>query len=191
MLSAASFRAKFEQGLGFGAYVATGTPAQRERWSAASVGLALSGPQRELIGSFTRRINLLVISGVWCGDCVQQCPMLAAIAAAGKPGVIDLRFVDRDANLDLAEPLRICGGLRVPTVLWLNEDFEFVSLLGDRTLSRYRAMAAKQLGPACPLPGAALPLEDAAATMQDWVNETERVHLMLRMSPKLRERYAD
>lgn len=190
MLTPTVFRAKFDRGLGYRDYVATGTPAQQERWAAAGHGIALTEAQRALIKSFTRRINVLVISGVWCGDCVQQCPMLAAIGAAA-PGMIEVRYVDRDENLDLAEPLMICGGLRVPTVLWLNEDFEFVSLLGDRTLSRYRALAAKQLGPACPLPGAALPPEEAAATLQDWVDETERVHLLLRMSPKLRERHGD
>lgn len=189
MLSPALLKAKFDQGLSYGDYVATGTAAQQERWREAAAGVRLTEAQRGLIGSFFRRINMLVVSGVWCGDCVAQCPMLAAIAAAARPGVIELRLVDRDEHLDLAEPLRICGGLRVPTVLWLNEDFEFVSLLGDRTLSRYRAMAAKRLGAACPLPGAALPSDEVAATLQDWVDETERVHLLLTLSPKLTARH--
>jgi hypothetical protein len=85
----------------------------------------------------------------------------------------------------------ICGGRRVPTVLFLNEDFEFVSILGDRSLTRYRAMAAKQLGASCPLPGAPVPADEIAATRQDWLNEFERVQLVLRLSPKLRERYND
>jgi thioredoxin-like negative regulator of GroEL len=135
-------------------------------------------------------MNVLVISGVWCGDCVHQVPIFDHImrAAGGK---ITLRCLDRDKNLDLAEPLMICGGLRVPTVVWLNEDAEFVSILGDRTLSRYRAMAARNLGPSCPLPGAAPATDELAAAVQDWVDEFERVHLLLRLSPKLRERYGD
>jgi hypothetical protein len=71
------------------------------------------------------------------------------------------------------------------------EDFEFVSLLGDRTLSRYRAVAQRNLGPACPLPGAPLPDEELAATLQDWIDETERVHLILRLSTRLREMHGD
>jgi hypothetical protein len=79
----------------------------------------------------------------------------------------------------------------VPTVIWMAEDFEFVSLLGDRTLPRYRAMAARQLGPACPLPGAALPADEAAATMQAWLDEFERVQLILRLSGRLRQKHGD
>lgn len=190
MLSPSFFKYKFDLAVPYDDYVATGTSPQQERWRSAAAGVVLTDVQRALLGAFTRRINILVLSGVWCGDCVQQCPMLAAIAV-GARGSIDLRFLDRDEHLDLSEPLKICGGLRVPTVVYLNEDHEFVSVLGDRTLSRYRAMAARQFGPACPMPGAALPPDEAAATLQEWVDETERVHLLLRMSPKLRERHAD
>ena len=68
---------------------------------------------------------------------------------------------------------------------------EFVSLLGDRTLPRYRAMAARQLGPACPVPGAALPPDEAAATLQAWLDEFERVQLILRLSARLRDKHGD
>lgn len=190
MLSPEFFKAKFDAALPYGRYVETGKPQHRQNWAAAAERVRLTEPQRRLIAAFTRKINLLVLSGTWCGDCVAQCPMLEAIAAANRDR-IDLRFLDRDEHLDLAEQVSICGGLRVPTAIYLNEDFEFLSLLGDRTLSRYRAMAAKQLGAACPLPGAEVPAEEIAATLQDWVDETERVHLMLRLSPKLRKRYGD
>jgi hypothetical protein len=71
------------------------------------------------------------------------------------------------------------------------EDFEFMSLLGDKTLSRLRAKAAKSLGAACPLPGAELPADELAATLQEWLNEVERVHLLLRLSTRLRELHQD
>jgi hypothetical protein len=79
----------------------------------------------------------------------------------------------------------------VPTVVWCAEDFEFCSVQGDRTLARYRAMAARQLGAACPLPAASVPADEAAATMQGWIDEFERVQLMLRLSPRLRQRHGD
>lgn len=85
----------------------------------------------------------------------------------------------------------LCGGLRVPVVLILNEDFDVLSVEGDRSLARYRALAARQLGPACPLPGAPVPDDEVAATRQDWVDAFERAHLMARLSTKLRQRYAD
>ncbi len=190
MLTPDLFRAKFELALPYERYVAAGTPSQQDNWSRFRPRVALADSQRQLVASFTRRINALCLSGLWCGDCVQQCPMLDAIAQAN-PGGITLRFLDRDEHADLAEHVKICGGLRVPTLILLNEDFEFVSILGDRTLARYRAIASRQLGPSCPLPGAPVPADEIAATLSDWVGEFERVALLLRLSPKLRQRHND
>jgi thiol-disulfide isomerase/thioredoxin len=190
MINADELKSHFEAAKPYAAYVATGNPSQQESWRRIYDQAILSAEQRRLIGAFTRRMPVLVLSGVWCGDCVQQCPLIARIAEA-HPAMVDLRFVDRDAHRELADQVMICGGHRVPTVIFMAEDFEFVSLLGDRTLSRYRAIAARQLGPSCPLPGAPVPPEEMAATMQDWVNEFERVHLLLRLSPRLRGRHGD
>ncbi len=76
-------------------------------------------------------------------------------------------------------------------VIYMAEDFEPVSIFGDRTLHRYRAIAAKQLGASCPLPGAPLPNEELQATLQDWLDEIERVHLLLRLSARLRQKHGD
>jgi thiol-disulfide isomerase/thioredoxin len=196
MLTSGLLESKFAVALAYEPYLATAKPNELENWRRFEGQVHLTDTQRRLVAGFARRLNVLVLSGTWCGDCVQQCPMLAAIAAAkpanspGAPG-IDLRFLDRDANPDLADRVRICSGLRVPTAIFINEDFDFLSLMGDRTLSRYRAMAAKRLGAACPLPGAQVPTDEIAATLQDWLWEFERIQLMLRLSPKLRARYGD
>lgn len=190
MLSAEVLRRHFDAALPYGRYVRSGTGAQQESWQRIHDQALLTGEQRVLIAAFMRRMPVLVISGMWCGDCVQQCPLIARIAEAN-PAMIDLRFVDRDEHRELADRVMICGGHRVPTVIFMAEDFEFVGLLGDRTLSRYRAMAMRQLGPSCPLPGAPVPPEEMSATLQDWVNEFERVHLLLRLSPRLRQRHGD
>jgi hypothetical protein len=116
--------------------------------------------------------------------------MLDAIAAAN-PAKIDLKWLDRDEHIDLSNLIRINAGLRVPTVIFMAEDFEPVSIFGDRTLTRYRAIAAKQLGPSCPMPGAPIPQDELNATLQEWVNEFERVQLLLRLSTRLREKHGD
>jgi len=184
-------RTKFAAGVPYDAYVAAGKPHEQHNWQGFHSRVHPTDAERALLAGFARRINVLCISGIWCGDCVQQCPFLAHIERAN-PSCIALRFVDRDEHADLADGLKICGGKRVPVVLFLNEDFEFVSLLGDRTLSRYRALAARNLGgAACPLPGAPTPPDEIAAELQDFVDEFERVHLLLRLSPKLRQRHGD
>ena len=135
-------------------------------------------------------MKVLVVSGIWCGDCVQQCPLLHRIAEAN-PTAIDLRLVDRDAHRDLAERIRVNGGDRVPVALFLAEDFEFCAAFGDRSLHRYRALARSQLGASCPIGIAPPDQDELAATLGDWVNEFERVQLMLRLSPRLRRKHGD
>jgi len=181
--------ASFESGLPYDEYLAT-DPARAAPWRRMEPQVRLAEPQRALLRAFTRRMGVLAVSGIWCGDCSAQGPMLAAIAAEN-PAMIDLRWVDRDDHPRLADMVRICGGHRVPTVIFLAEDMEFVSLLGDRTLARYRAIAARQLGPSCPVPGAPIPRDEIDATIADWVNEFERVHLLLRLSPRLRAVHGD
>ncbi len=199
MVDPAALRSFFQQGKPFPAYIASAKPNEAPGWANMARQARLSETQAALVRTFTRRINVLVLSGTWCGDCVQQCPILHAIAqakpaAAGSaPGAagIDLRFLDRDEHIELADRVKICGGHRVPCAIFMNEDFEFVSIMGDRTLSRYRAVAARQLGPSCPLPGAPVPPDELAATTADWLSEFERVALLLRLSAKLRQRHGD
>ena len=190
LFNPAVLRERFGRGLGYTDYLATGTDHQRSAWEDIRARAELSDAQRALIEGFVREINILAISGIWCGDCVQQLPFLEAIRAAN-PGKVNLRYIDRDEHSDFTSPLTICSGNRVPVVVFMNEDFDFVSLFGDRTLSRYRAMAARNLGPSCPVPGAAVAQDELEATFQDWINETERVHLLCRLSTKLRARYDD
>jgi len=190
MLSAEFLRSKFQAGLPYAAYVSTAKPGERPRWDAMNQRSTLTPAQTALLKGFHREMNVLVVSGTWCGDCVQQCPLIARIAESN-PDKIHLRFVDRDQHHDLADRIMINAGHRVPTAIFMAEDFEFVSLLGDRTLSRYRAAAARQLGPACPVPGAPVPDDELAACLQEWLNEFERVQLLLRLSTRLREMHGD
>lgn len=189
MLNANYLRGHFEKGHTFARYVEKGTADQISRWAGVHERIRITAPQRKLLQSFTREMKVLVTSGLWCGDCAAQCPMLSRIA--DESGKIDLRFVDRDEHAELSEKIKINSGLRVPTVIFMAEDFEFLGLLGDRTLTRYRAVAAKQLGASCPLPGAPIPDDEIAGTVQDWVDEFERIQLMLRLSPRLREKHGD
>lgn len=189
MITPDLLRSSFEAGLPYDRYVATGSPDQQANWARTHTRVALTPDQQRVVRGFSRRLPVLVTSGMWCGDCAQQCPIFDHIARLGT--AVDLRFVDRDVHKPLADAVRICGGNRVPTVLFLNEDFEFVALAGDKSLSRLRHAATTQLGSACPVPGAAEPADLLAATVQDWVNDFERAHLIVRLSAKLRQRHGD
>jgi len=105
--------------------------------------------------------------------------------------MIRQRFLDRDAIAELTDNLTINSGKRVPVALFMAEDFALCSVYGDRTLSRYRALAQRQLGPSCST-GLFIPdADELKSTLQDWLNECERVQLMLRLSTRLRQKYND
>ncbi len=181
---------KFASALPYSEYVHTGTDEQQRRWQQVYDAAKLTAPQTQLVAGFSRSMKVLIVSGIWCGDCVQQCPLLQRIAEAN-PNHINLRLLDRDAHKDLSDQVRINAGDRVPVALFLSEDFELCSALGDRTIHRYRALAAKQLGPSCPIAIAPPDQSELAATLNDWLTEFERVHLMLRLSPRLRKKHGD
>jgi thiol-disulfide isomerase/thioredoxin len=187
----ASFLAeKFAAALPYDRYVHTGTEEQQRRWQQLYAAAQVTDAQRQLVAGFVRDMKVLIVSGIWCGDCVQQCPLLQRIAEANSAH-IELRLLDRDEHRDLSEKLRINGGDRVPVALFLAEDHELCSVFGDRTLNRYRALASRQLGPSCPTGIIAPGADELAATMQDWLNEFERVQLMLRLSARLRQKHQD
>jgi thiol-disulfide isomerase/thioredoxin len=190
MLTSQYFTEKFAAALPYDRYLQTGTDEQRRRWTQVYDAAHLTGEQRRLIAGLGRDMKILITSGIWCGDCVQQCPLLQRIAEAN-PGRLELRLVDRDQHKDLQQQLRVNAGDRVPVAIFMAEDFEFCSAFGDRTLSRYRALAKKQLGPACPIAIAPPDPDELAATLQDWLDEFERVQLMLRLSARLRQKHGD
>ncbi|MFK7962292.1 MAG: thioredoxin family protein [Phycisphaerales bacterium] len=178
----------FDHGHDYEAYLATDA-GRAANWRRVGEQIELTEDQRTLLGGFSRQMRVLAISGIWCGDCAQQGPLIQAIADGSD--AIDLRWVDRDDEAELAAQVRINAGDRVPVLIFMAEDCEPVSVFGDRTLTRYRAMAEKQLGGACPLPGAPVPADELAGTLQDWLDEFERVHLLLRLSGRLRQKHGD
>jgi thiol-disulfide isomerase/thioredoxin len=181
---------KFTAALPYEAYVHSSTEEQQRRWKQVYDATAVTPAQATLIGQFARKMNVLVISGIWCGDCVQQCPLLQRIAEANNDKIA-LRFVDRDLHRDLSQQCRINAGDRVPVALFLAEDGELCSIYGERTLSRYRAIAMRQLGAACEIAIAPPAKDELAETLADWLNEFERIQLMLRLSARLRQKYGD
>jgi thiol-disulfide isomerase/thioredoxin len=181
---------QFDTALRYNNYIQTGTDEQQRRWRQVYDAAHLTDPQKVLIRGFVRQMKILAFSGIWCGDCVEQCPLIQRIAEAN-PDKIDLRFVERPRDGELPPELRINGGNRVPVILFLSEDNKWCATAGDRTINRYRAIALRRLGSMCPTGIVAPEKEELDSTLADWVNEVERVQLMLRLTPRLREKYQD
>ena len=179
----------FAQGLPFDQYIASGTPDQKLRWMQVTDAIKATEPQLSLFSTFVREMKVLIISGLWCGDCVEQGPMAHILAKLSDK--IELRYIDRDTIGELRDHVKVCGGTRVPVAVFMAEDFAHCSTFGDRTLTRYRAIQEKQLGTACSTGLFLPPEEELTETIQDWANEFERVQIMLRLSTRLRTKHQD
>ncbi|REK15780.1 MAG: thiol reductase thioredoxin [Planctomycetota bacterium] len=184
------FAARFDDGLTYDAFLEKyGSDEHRRRWADLHARVKLTSAQQGLLAGFERDMKVLCLAGAWCGDCVNQCPIFDHFAAANSR--IAVRYFDRDDHPELATELKICGGARVPVVVILSEDDFEVLRFGDKTLAKYRQMAADHLGPACPsgLGGVDQGLLDAVT--QDWLDIFERAQLILRLSGRLREKHGD
>lgn len=179
----------FAGALSYGEYVETGTDEQKKSWEGVYKAASLNSQQKDLLGGFVREMKVLTVSGIWCGDCVEQGPLLERIAEGSEQ--IDLRIVDRDAVPELRDNIMINQGQRVPMVLFMAEDYAFCGCYGDRVLSRYRRIVEQQVGAACAT-GLIVPEADAmAADLQCWLDEFERIQWMLRSSARLRQKHED
>ena len=184
------FRRAFAGGVAYSEYLATGNDRERAAWERAGAALpALPQDAGSRLDPAGRIVNVLCLSGIWCGDCVRSVPIVARLAEAAGPSV-DPRFVDRDAIPELRDELRVLGAMRVPMVVFLTEDFHEIGRYGDRPLTVYREKAATELGAACPLPGSADGGALAAET-DEWLDVFERMILMARLAPSLRARHGD
>jgi thiol-disulfide isomerase/thioredoxin len=181
---------RFASALPYDRYVQTGNEEQQRRWKQVYDAARLNDTQKGLVAGFVRNMKILIFSGIWCGDCIQQCPLIQRIVEAN-PARIDLRFVERPRESELPSEVRINAGSRVPVVIFLSEDNEWCATAGDRTIHRYRALAHARLGPLCPTGIVAPEKDELDATLTDWLNEVERVQLMLRLTPRFRQKYQD
>lgn len=187
----ALLQSKFDIALPYEAFVALGeAEGMRGPWDERYGRLELTDDQRNLVQSWTRPMKVLCLTGRWCGDCALQGSAMQRIAEANS--LIELRFIQRDEeHADIVVPSQINAGFRVPVTWWMSEDGEPVYSFGDRSLSRYRSMAGKQLPPNQNPVLAAPPADPVREVLNEMIDEFERVHLILRLSPRLRQLHGD
>ena len=183
------WRRNWEMASDYETWIGGSDPGMARRWIDSGARTPeLTDDQLERLRGFGREMNVLMYAAIWCGDCARTGPMLRKIAEACGDGVL-LRVIDRDASGELRDELRLVGATRVPVVVFLSEDWWEVGRFGDRTLSVYRAKAAREVGRGQPA-GVLAPVA-LEAEMGEWVDVFERMLLMIRLSPPLRRRHGD
>ena len=159
------FHRAFGDAVPYREYLATGNSGEAAAWARADATLpALPHDAQTRLDAAGRVVNVLCLSGIWCGDRVRSVPIGPSV---------HLGLVDRDAVPELRDELRVLGAMRVPVVVFLSENFHEIGRYGDRPLTVYREKAATELGAACPLPGSA-DRGALAAETAEWLDVFER-----------------
>jgi thiol-disulfide isomerase/thioredoxin len=178
----------FESALSYQPFLETyGSSSDRERWNRTRQAVVLTPDQSQVLQKFVRRMDILVLAGAWCGDCAGQCPAFERFADLAP--CLNIRYLDRDEYPEAQKELQINGGNRVPVVVFYSEDGYEVARYGERTLTAYRNLAAQLGGDTC---GSGIVTGDLlSGVVSDWLREFERVHWILRLSPRLRRIHND
>ena len=183
----------YEQALPYQEFLQTfATHEHQRRWQGVYEQVVLTAEQKALLSGFVRKMHVLCLAGPWCGDCVNACPIFQRIAEASP--AISLRFINRPQQFDpqapdlqtaVANELMICGGPRVPVLVFISEDWFECERFGERTLATYRHKVASLSGASCPTGLFAPPTDLLAANIAEWLGHFERIQLMLLTSPRL------
>ena len=85
------FRQVFRDALAYPEYLATENGRERAAWARAEAAVPrLPDDAQTRLDPAGRIVNVLCLSGIWCGDRVRSVPIVARLAGAAGPSV-DLR----------------------------------------------------------------------------------------------------
>ncbi len=112
---------RFEQGLTYDAYKAQMTR-NRERFDTNEATVNLVATDVDFFKQLPQTLNVLVLAEDWCGDVINNLPVLGRLAAAS--GKLNVRVFLRDQNLDLMDQYLKDGQFRsIPVFVFFDENF--------------------------------------------------------------------
>lgn len=123
---------KFDSGYTYDEYKASMTR-NRDRFDANEATAPLEASELELVRSLPRPLKVLALAEDWCGDVVQNLPILGRLAA--ETGNLDLRVFPRDANLELMDQFLNNGFRSIPVFAFYDDEFNEVGRFTERPAS--------------------------------------------------------
>ena len=172
-------RERFLQGLTYEAFKAQMTR-NRDRFDANERRLELDPADLAVFHGLPRPLHVLVLAEDWCGDVIDNLPILGRLAA--ESGKLDLRIFLRDQNLDLMDQYLNQGQFRsIPVFVFFDEDVHEIGRFIERpaSVTARRARQRQELFAQHPEFG-------SPDTPVDQLPEEVRVRLMQEMT-RLRE----
>lgn len=114
-------RERFEQGMTLEAFKAQMTR-NRERFEENERTLEIAPADLQKFKQLPQTLHVLVLAEDWCGDVINNLPILGRLAEAS--GKLNLRIFLRDQNLDLMDQYLNEGQYRsIPVFVFFDEDF--------------------------------------------------------------------
>lgn len=123
---------KFISGYTYDEYKASMTR-NRDRFDENEATAPLEASELELARSLPRPLGVLVIAEDWCGDVIQNLPILGRLAA--ETSKLDLRVFPRDANPDLMDQFLNNGFRSIPVFAFFDDEFNEVGRFTERPAS--------------------------------------------------------
>lgn len=112
---------RFDQGLTYEAYKAQMTR-NRERLEANEQSIEFPAADLAFFQQLPQPLNVLALAEDWCGDVINNLPVLGQLAAAS--GKLNVRIFLRDQNLDLMDQYLKQGQFRsIPVFVFFDENF--------------------------------------------------------------------
>ena len=137
---------QFAQGLTYDAYKAQMTRNQ-ERFAANEQQVVLDPAAVAAARGLRQPLNVLVLAEDWCGDVIDNLPILGSLAAASD-GKLDVRVFLRDQRLDLMDQYLKGGEFRsIPVFVFFDQGFNELGRLIERpdSVTERRAQRRQQL----------------------------------------------
>lgn len=126
-------RERFDQGLTYDAYKAQMTRNQ-DRFNANEAQFKISPEDLAVFKALPQPVNVLVLAEDWCGDVIDNLPILGRIAA--ESGKLNLRIFLRDQNLDLIDQYLKDGQFRsIPVFVFFDAQFNELGHFIERPAS--------------------------------------------------------
>ncbi|HEV2235356.1 MAG TPA: thioredoxin family protein [Ktedonobacterales bacterium] len=135
-------RERFEQGLTYDEFTARMTRNQ-ERFAASEAAVALDADDLAAFRRLPQALNVLVLAEDWCGDVIDNLPVLGRLAEAS--GKLNVRIFLRNANPDLMDQYLNQGQFRsIPVFAFFDEHFNALGHFIERPQSVTQARAARR-----------------------------------------------
>src|SRR6476659_2499455 len=121
---------RFEQGMTYDEFKAQMTRNQ-ERFAANERGLVLAPADVDVFRRLPRPLDVLVLADDWCGDVIDNLPILGRLAA--ESGKLNLRIFLRDQHPDLMDNYLNRGEFRsIPVFAFFDDDFHEIGRFTER-----------------------------------------------------------